>query len=66
MQNVLLAHAALNAKTQRCSVDCSLVTDKLRLNDVDGAGNALSSALFVATISGLLIQAVLLVRKDNF
>lgn len=40
---------------------CSLVTDKLRLHDVEGAGDALSSALFVATMFGLLIQTVLLV-----
>ena len=40
---------------------CSLVADKLRTQDVEGAGHALSSALFVATTFGVLIQAVLLV-----
>lgn len=41
--------------------DCSLVTDKLRTQDVHGAGIALSSALFMATMFGLMIQAILLV-----
>lgn len=40
---------------------CSLVADKLRTQDISGAGDALSSALFVATTFGLIIQAVLLV-----
>ncbi len=40
---------------------CSLVADKLRKQDITAAGDALSSALFVATAFGLLIQAVLLV-----
>ena len=37
------------------------MTDKLRMHDVDAAGDALASTLFVATMCGLLIQAVLLV-----
>ena len=41
---------------------CSLVADKMRRQDISGAGEALSSALFVATMFGVLIQAVLLVR----
>ncbi len=47
--NLLLLHA------------CSLVADKLRKQDITAAGDALFSALFVATAFGLLIQAVLLV-----
>lgn len=43
--------------------DCSLVTDKLRTQDVHGAGDALSSALFMATMFGLMIQAILLVMN---
>ena len=42
-------------------LNCSLVADKLRTQDTKGAGDALSSALFVATTFGLMIQAVLLV-----
>lgn len=43
----------------------SLVADKLRTQDVDGAGDALSSALFVATTFGLIIQAVLLCCSEQ-
>ena len=43
---------------------CSLVTDKLRLQDVEAAGDALSSALFVAAVFGLVIQITLLVRPS--
>ena len=39
----------------------SLVADKLRVEDLTGAGDALSSALFVATVFGLIIQIALLV-----
>ncbi len=46
-------HLALHA--------CSLVADKLRKHNISAAGDALSSALFVATVFGVLIQAVLLV-----
>ncbi len=45
---------------------CSLVADKLRKQDIIAAGDALSSALFVATVFGLLIQAVLLVCSKIF
>ncbi len=45
---------------------CSLVADKLRKQDITAAGDALSSALFVATVFGLLIQAVLLVCSKIF
>lgn len=43
----------------------SLVADKLRKQDISAAGDALSSALFVATVFGLLIQAVLLVYSKQ-
>ncbi len=48
------------------SYECSLVADKLRTQDITGAGDALSSALFVATIFGVIIQAVLLVHLPLF
>lgn len=56
-------HAVLQLNTTLFG--CSLVADKLRTQDVQGAGDALSSALFVATTFGLIIQAVLLVTHTS-
>ena len=58
-QHCCSIHAVLHLNA--IMFDCSLVADKLRTQDVKGAGDALSSALFVATTFGLMIQAVLLV-----
>lgn len=56
----IVAHA-LHNNVHLVLRGCSLVADKMRKQDITAAGDALSSALFVATVFGLLIQAVLLV-----
>lgn len=60
---MLLQHSCHTTPLTIILFDCSLVTDKLRTQDVHGAGDALSSALFMATMFGLMIQAVLLVMN---
>ena len=45
---------------------CSLVADKLRVQDIDGAGEALSCALFVGTMFGLIIQITLMVQLPHY